>query len=126
MLDHADEPLFPAHKSARVGRQVSARVHGHSSSSEFNAHQMLVVCGCTWTLAFGSCLARTRTVLSRGDRGERHGVRLASSCYFVARAVLAGAVFFLAYSLTWVLPVEFRVLDSWGEHIFLGAGGLGS
>ena len=31
---------------------------------------------CTWTLAFGSCLARTSFVLSRSDRGERHVVRL--------------------------------------------------
>ena len=54
-----------------------------------------VACGCTWTLAFGSCLARTSFVLSRGDRGERHGVRLASSCYSVA-----GAVFLLVYPLT--------------------------
>ena len=36
---------------------------------------------------------------SWGDRGERHGVRLASSCYFKARVVLAGAVFLLAYPL---------------------------
>ena len=39
-------------------------------------------------------------MLSWGDRGERHGVRLASSCYLVARVVLAGAVLLLVYPLT--------------------------
>ena len=39
-------------------------------------------------------------MLSRGDRGERHVVRLASSCYIEARVVLAGAVFLLVCSLT--------------------------
>ena len=39
-------------------------------------------------------------MLSRGDRGKRHGVRLASFCYFEARVVLAGAVFLLAHPLT--------------------------
>ena len=33
----------------------------------------LAECGCGWTLAFGSCLAQTPSVLIRG---ERHGVRL--------------------------------------------------
>ena len=32
---------------------------------------------------------------SRGVLGERHGVRLSSSCCFEARMVLASAVFFL-------------------------------
>ena len=38
-------------------------------------------------------------MLSRGDRGEGHGVQLVSS-YSGARAVLAGAVFLLVYPLT--------------------------
>ena len=38
-----------------------------------------MACGFTWTLASGSCLARTPTLLSRGDRGERHGVRCSHS-----------------------------------------------
>ena len=43
-----------------------------------------------------SSRARTPTVLSRG---ERHGVRLASSCYLEARVVLASAIL-LVHPLT--------------------------
>ena len=50
VLGDADEPFegffrtfSPPPKSAKVGRQVSARAHGHSSPSELSAHQMLAV-----------------------------------------------------------------------------------
>ena len=91
--------FFPGGKSAKVTRQVRASVPQHTSSSKLSAHQMPAAhredffiddAGSVWMRCDTGQwkLLGTDTDVFQDEPGsvpgERHGVRLASSCYFVA------------------------------------------